>query len=128
MSTLLDCILFRLGILKRFVFILPKRNKALKLLYFNYVCDRDSNDTIIIRYNFDNALWYEFNDKKTFENRQVICRPDDGEKKLQLTVQGLYNKSNYTIVLQPNKVSILGIVNFKNNNRLIYNHSKIRCY
>ncbi len=126
MSTLLDRILFRIGILKRFIFILPKRKKKIKLVHFNYVCDRDSSDTVIIRYNFENVLWYEFNDKKTFENRQVICRPDNGEKELQLTVQGLYSKSNYTVVLQSNKISISGIVNCKNRNRLIYNHAKIK--
>ena len=126
MSALLDRILFRTGVLKRIVFILLKRKKEIRLVHFNYVCDRDSNDTVIIRYNFENVLWYEFNDEKTFENRQVICRPDNGEKELQLTVQGLYNKSNYTVVLQPNKVSILGIVNRKNRNRVIYDHGKIK--
>ena len=125
MSALLDDILFRIGILKRFFFILFKRKKEIKLVHFNYVCDRDSDDTVIIRYNFENVLWYEFNHKKTFESRQVICRPDNGEKELQLTVQGLYKKSNYTVVLQPNKVSILGLVNRKNRNRVIYDHTKI---
>ena len=126
MSTLLDRILFRLGILKRFIFILPKRKKTIKLVHFDYVCDRDSSDTVIIRYNFENVLWYEFNHKKTFEGRHVICRPDNGEKELQLTVQGLYNKNSYTVLLKPNKVSISGIINRKNRNRLIYNHTKIK--
>ncbi|KAF2520163.1 hypothetical protein E0W68_02765 [Flavobacterium salilacus subsp. salilacus] len=126
MSALLDRILFRIGILKRFLLILFKRKKEIKLVHFNYACDRDSNDTVIIRYNFENVLWYEFNDQKTFEKRQVICRPDNGEKELQLTVRGLYNKNNYTVVLQPNKVSILGMVNCKNRNRIIYDHAKIK--
>lgn len=126
MSALLDRVLFRICILKRFIFILPKRKKTIRLVHFNYVYDRDSSDTVIIRYNFENVLWYVFNNKKTFENRQVICRPDSGEKELQLTVQGLYNKSNYTVILQPNKVSILGIVNRNNRNRTIYSHAKIK--
>lgn len=126
MSALLDPISFRLGILKQAILILFKRKKNIKLLQFNYVCDRESKNTIIVRYNFENVLWYEFDNRKTFSNRQVIYRPDTGEKELHLTVYGLFDKKKYTIVVQANKVSILGIINRKNKNRVIYDHAKIK--
>ncbi|AWH84223.1 hypothetical protein HYN59_03445 [Flavobacterium album] len=96
-------------IIKRAFEILPKKKKKIKLLYFNHVPDADSNDTIIIRYRFTNAIYYTLDGKDTFETRHVIMRPDS-ERKLLLTVHGFMRKSKYAITAMPNDVYITKLI------------------
>ncbi|MBF00714.1 hypothetical protein [Flavobacterium coralii] len=128
MPALLEKLKFRARVVKRAFNVIPKRDKAVKLVDVNYLTDQDSNSTLILRYNFENALWYEFENKKTFADRQVVCRPEDGETKVRLSVHGLFNKNDYTIVLQPDKVQISGICKslLPKERRQLYKHSEIK--
>lgn len=128
MPALLEKFKFRARIVKRAFTVLPKRNKAVRLVDVNYLTDHDSNNTLILRYNFENALWYEFENKKTFADRQVICRPEEGETIVNLSVYGLFNKNDYTIVLQPDKVQISGICKslLPKERQQLYKHSEIK--
>lgn len=128
MPALLEKLKFRARVVKRAFNVIPKRDKAVKLVDVNYLTDQDSNSTLILRYNFENALWYEFENKKTFADRQVVCRPEDGETTVHLSVHGLFNKNDYTIVLQPDKVQISGICKslLPKERRQLYKHSEIK--
>lgn len=100
--------LLRPCILKRAMAALPGIGKDIELLYFNAVPDSDSSDTVIVRYDFNNALWYTLDDVATTESRHVMVRPGGTEQKtVSLTVHGLFRKSNYTIIMEPGGVSIL---------------------
>ena len=102
-----DYIFLKVSVLKKALSILPKKEKGIELLHFNYLTDTHSADTVIIRYSFKNALWYRLDSKPTTESRHVLVRSSSaGEKQIHLTVQGLFRKNNYVIVLQDSHVHI----------------------
>ena len=92
-------------VLKRVPRIMLKRSKAIKLVSFNHMPDKDTNDTLIVRYAFDNALWYTFNGRATTCNRQVVIRHTDTEQ-IPLTVHGLFRKNNYVLTIFPDRAEI----------------------
>jgi hypothetical protein len=128
MPALLEKLKFRARVVKRAFNVIPKRDKAVKLVDVNYLTDHYSNNTLILRYNFENVLWYEFENEKTFADRQVVYRPEEGETKVHLSVYGLFNKNDYTIVLQPDKVQISGICKslLPKEMQQLYKHSEIK--
>ncbi|MEL1245259.1 hypothetical protein AAEO56_13365 [Flavobacterium sp. DGU11] len=109
MTALLNGLSQRVQIIRRAFEILPKKKKKIKLLYFSHVPDADSNDTLIIRYRFTNAIYYTFDGKETFETRHVIARPET-ERKVPLTVHGFLRKSKYAITVMGDDVYITKLV------------------
>ncbi len=109
MTVLINNLSLRVQIFRRTLRILPKRKKKIKLLYFNHVPDADSSDTLIIRYRFTNAVYYDIDGKKTFDARYVLVRPDT-KKDLKLTVHGFMRKANYTVTVEPNSVYITKVL------------------
>ena len=105
MNALLDKVLLRAKILRRALRILPKKRKRIRLIYFNHVPDIDSSDTLIIRYRFTNAIYFDIDGKKTFENRYVFARPDS-KKDILITVHGFLRKAYYTITVDRDNVFI----------------------
>jgi len=110
MAALLNQPYLQPATLKRALAILPQRSWEIALEHFNHVADAHSHDTLIIRYRFRNALWYEIDETLTFDNRLVAVRPDtDEEKRIRLTVQGLFRKSAYLITICHEKARITEI-------------------
>ncbi len=105
MTALLNNLTLRVQIFRRALEIMPKKKKKIKLLYFNHVPDADSNDTLIIRYRFTNAIYYCLNGKKTFDTRHVLARPEN-KKEIPLTVHGFFRKSNYIITVEADNIYI----------------------
>ena len=101
-----DYVFLKVSVLKKALSILPKKNRGIELLHFNYLTDSHSSDTVIIRYSFKNALWYAIDNKPTTENRHILVCPADAGTEVQLTVQGLFRKNNYVIVLQQGHVQL----------------------
>lgn len=100
----------QLAILRRALEITLRRSREIALLHFNHVPDPHSHDTLIIRYRFENALWYIVDETLTLENRHVVVRPDKEEEKLiMLTVQGLFRKNAYLITICHEKARIMEI-------------------
>ena len=95
-----DYVFLKVSVHKKALSILPKKNRGIELLHFNYIPDSHSSDTVIIRYSFKNALWYLLDSKPTTENRHVLVCPAIAGTEVQLTVQGLFRKNSYVIVLE----------------------------
>lgn len=92
-------------IVRRSLKILPKKKKKIKLVYFSHVPDADSNETLIVRYRFTNAVYFAVNGQRTFDNRFVLARPDS-KKDIPLTVFGLMRRAHYTITIDDENVFI----------------------
>lgn len=97
---LTDYVFLKVSVLKKALSILPKKERGIELLHFNYLTDAHSSDTVIIRYSFKNALWYLLDNKPTIESRHVLVCPSGNDKEVHLTVQGLFRKNSYVIVLE----------------------------
>lgn len=121
-------LLFQIEVLKRSICVLLRMERAIKLNRFTYFHDVDSKDTLIIRYNFDNALWYEINGKRTIEERFIICKPEKGENTVVITVKGFFTQKTYTVVVKNDKVYIPGICTPAKNrsDKRLFSHIKIK--
>lgn len=121
-------LLFRTEVLKRSMCILLKMERSIKLNRFTYLHDVDSKDTLIIRYNFDNALWYEINGKITTEERFVIYKPEKGENIVTIIVKGFFTQKTYTVTVKNNKVYIPGVCTPAKNrsDKELFSHTKIK--
>ena len=121
-------LLFYTKALRRGICILLKMERGIKLNRFTYLHDIDSKDTLIIRYNFSNALWYEINGKRTTEKRFVIYKPEKGENRVTIVVKGLFTQKKYTVIVKNNKVYIPGVcIPAKNrSDKRLFSHTKIR--
>lgn len=106
MPALTDYVFLKVSVLKKALSILPKKERGIELLHFNYLTDAHSSDTVIIRYSFKNALWYSIDNKPTTESRHVLVCPSGNDKEVHLTVQGLFRKNNYVIVMQQDHVQL----------------------
>jgi len=107
-------------IVKRAATIILSRCKNPELNTFRYSVDTDTNDTVIVRFNFSNVLWYIFNDKKTFSERHIVVRHGNNSKDVLLTVQGLFIKRHYIIRIKPDDVLLVEIGSnaFKSDNNV----------
>lgn len=110
MSDLLSHLILNLRILKRIPSLLLHREKAISLASFKYLYDINSNDTLIIRFDFKNALWYKFDGIKTLSGRHIIVRNSTLNTEIPLTVQGIFRKRCYLIKLQPEAVFMIEII------------------
>ena len=98
------------AILKRALAIIPRRSWEIALEHFSHVHDAHSYDTLIIRYRFQNALWFEVDDSLTFDNRLIVVRPElEEERLIMLTVQGLFRRNAYLITIGHEKTRIMEI-------------------
>ncbi|GGB84926.1 hypothetical protein GCM10007424_26230 [Flavobacterium suaedae] len=102
--------------------------RTIKLNRFTYLQDVESKDTLIIRYNFDNALWYEINGKRTTKERFAIYKPEKGESIVTITVKGFFTQKIYTVIVKNNKVYIPGVcIPAKNrSDKKLFSHTKIK--
>jgi len=97
---------FIVSVIAKFLTILFRRKKGIKLLQLDYsrkyVFDRSY---LIISYKFKNALWYNFkNLKKTTEKQPVVFNLKNLEtNNITLIVYGFFQKKIYDINIQPEK-------------------------
>ena len=92
---------------RRVLNVLLKRNKKIHLLYFNCKADYATEETLIVRYFFKNAVLYKFDGRLTINERHIIVRSAAPEIELQLVVYGFFRRADYTIRLQPDTVNIV---------------------
>ncbi|MES2487532.1 MAG: hypothetical protein V4581_16495 [Bacteroidota bacterium] len=109
MSEILHKLNFRYEVLKRMATIAPRKSKKIKMLYIEYVNAADTGSQILIKYRFRNALWYTINDISTINTRALIPR-DDEQKELNLTVHGFFRKNIYTLLLKPEYIHVIKIM------------------
>lgn len=97
---------FIVSVIAKFLTILFRRRKGIKLLQLDYskkyLFDKSY---LIISYKFKNALWYNFkNLKKTTEKQSVVFNLKNlGTNNITLIVYGFFCKKIYHINIQPEK-------------------------
>lgn len=101
-------------VLARFLVIIFKRNKNIQLIKLNYNTNHlFKNSLIIIEYQFNNALWYSFNNKKTVEKSIKIFNLENIDSNLTFIVYGFFRKKKY--ILKFNPILKIENQNFKTN-------------
>ncbi|ABQ07847.1 hypothetical protein SAMN05444146_2617 [Flavobacterium johnsoniae] len=89
-------------VLVRFFIVLFKRNKNIELLKLNYGTNYlFKNSFIIIEYDFNNALWYSFNNKKTLEKSIKIFNLENISPNMDIIVHGFFRKKKYSLTFEP---------------------------
>jgi hypothetical protein len=97
---------FIVSVIAKFLTILFRRRKGIKLLQLDYskkyLFDKSY---LIISYKFKNALWYNFkNLKKTTEKQSVVFNLKNLEtNNITLIVYGFFQKKIYDINILPEK-------------------------
>lgn len=101
-------------VLVRFLIIIFKRNKNIQLIKLNYNTNHlFKNSFIIIEYQFNNALWYSFDNKKTLEKSIKIFNLENIDSNLNLVVYGFFQKKKY--ILKFDSTLKIENQNFKTN-------------
>ena len=110
MSDLSDQLTMHFRIIKRIITLLFTKHKSIEVISFTYKPDFETNDTLIIRFAFRNALWYRFDGTKTLNGRHVVVRHSNLTKEIPLIVQGFCRKRKYAVKLQPDAVLLIEAV------------------
>ena len=93
---------FAIVVLVRLLIILFKRNKNIQLIKLDYNTNHlFKNSFIIIDYQFNNVLWYSFNNKKTLEKSIKIFNLKNIDSNVNLVVRGLFRKKKYVLKFDP---------------------------
>jgi len=101
-----DKLKFIASIIAKFLTILFRKGKRIKLLQLDYsrkyLFDKSY---LIVSYKFKNALWYNFKTlKKTTEKQSVVFDLKNiGTNNITLIVYGFFQKKIYHINIQPEK-------------------------
>lgn len=77
------------------------------MLYIEYVSIASHNTEPLLKYKFTNALWYKVGDKKTIATRVPL--PGEKPTEIEITVQGFFRQSIYTVLLKPDHVHVIKI-------------------
>lgn len=88
----------------RFFSILFKRSKKISPIYFNYSrTDQFQNTYLEVRYQFENALWYDFKHiKRTTSNQVIVFNLKNIDRfPIQLKVYGFFRSRTYPIYVEP---------------------------
>lgn len=89
-------------VLVRFLIMIFKRNKNIQLIKLNYNTNHlFKNSFIIIDYQFNNALWYSFDNKKTLEKSIKIFNLENIDLNLNLVVYGFFRQKKYILKFDP---------------------------
>jgi len=98
---------FAISVATKFVVIVFRRRKGIKLLGLDYskkyLFDKSY---LIINYKFKNALWYDFkNLRKTTNKHAVVFNLQNlSSNKITLIVRGFFQKKVYYINIKPEKI------------------------
>lgn len=95
---------FYLIVSGRFIILLFRRKKGIKLLYLEYANKYQfDNSYLIIRYSFRNALFYNFkNVKKTTDKQIIIFNLNNvPSQTIELTVYGFFKSTTFNIEIKP---------------------------
>jgi len=109
MSEILHKLHFKYEVLKRMATIATRKSKKIKMLYIEYVNAADTGGQILIKYRFRNALWYTINGINTINTRMPVPR-EYQQKELNLTVHGFFRKNIYTLLLKPDYIHVIKIM------------------
>ncbi|MFD2940678.1 hypothetical protein [Flavobacterium notoginsengisoli] len=102
LKNLFKQIAFTKTVLSRFLIILFKRNKNIEILKLNYQINYlFKNSFIIIEYEFKNALWYSFNNKKTLERSIKIFNLENIPSSMDIIIHGFFRKKKYSLKFEP---------------------------
>lgn len=89
-------------VIARFIIILFRKRKTIKLLYLNYDTEHlFDNSLMVINYRFRNAIYYRFGNHKTLEKQIKIFNLKNFDSEFQLTVYGFFQKKTYKLKVEP---------------------------
>lgn len=89
-------------VLVRFLLIIFKRNKDIQLIKLEYNKNHlFKNSFVIIDYQFKNALWYSFDNKKTLEKGIKVFNLENINLNINLVVYGFFRKKKYILKFNP---------------------------
>ncbi len=88
--------------------VAPRRSKKIKMLYIEYAAPTGSER--IIKYRFRNAIWYTFNNENLTATRLSLPAEACG-KEFTLTVHGFFRKNIYTLLLKPDYIHVIKVIN-----------------
>lgn len=97
---------FSLIICLRFLKVLLRKNKAIYLSHLDFARKYHFNSSyLIIRYQFKNALWYNFRGLKKTTDREIIILNFNKITSfpIELVVHGFFRKEKYVIYAMPEK-------------------------
>lgn len=97
---------FSIIVCLRFLKILLRKKKAIYLSHLDFARKYHFNSSyLIIRYQFKNALWYNFRGLKKTTDREIIILNFNKITKfpIELVVHGFFRKEKYVIYAMPEK-------------------------
>lgn len=99
---LLHKLQFAFIVLGRFIRILFRWKKGIKLLKLDYTTDHVfDNSFIIINYRFRNAIWYRFGNHKTLEKEIKIFNLKNFDNEFDLVAYGFFQNKRYRLTFEP---------------------------
>lgn len=107
MSSSVNWFTFNLHVLNRCFEIIPRRSKRIKMLYIEYASSAATTSERMIKYRFTNALWYKVGTLKTVATRIPVSQAENSE--IEITVQGFFRRSIYTVQLKHDHVQVLRV-------------------
>lgn len=93
---------FLLIVTTRFLKIVFKSNRAIKLEYLNHNADQLFDSSfLVVSYNFQNALYFKINNQTTLSNTPKIFNLNEITNPIEFIVYGFYQKQTFYIAFQP---------------------------
>lgn len=86
---------------------MPRKSKRIKMMYIEYANSVTNSTETVIKYKFTNAVWFKVGDTKTLATR--IAVPDKTTSEIDITVQGLFRQSIYTLSLKPDYIQVIKV-------------------
>lgn len=99
---LINQLQFLLIVTTRFLKIVFKSNRAIKLVYLNHNADHLFDSSfLVIKYNFQNALYYKINNQTTLSDSPKVFNQNEITNPIELVVYGFFQKQTYYIEFGP---------------------------
>jgi hypothetical protein len=93
---------FLLIVTTRFLKIVFKSNRAIKLEYLNHNADQLFDSSfLVVSYNFQNTLYFKINNQTTLSNTLKVFNLSEITNPIEFIVFGFFEKQTYYIAFQP---------------------------
>lgn len=101
-SYIINKLHFLLIVFIRFIKIVFKSNRAIKLEYLNHNSDHLFDSSfLVLKYNFKNALYYKINIQTTVSNTPKVFNLNEITNPIEFVVYGFFERQSYYIAFEP---------------------------
>lgn len=99
-------------IAKRTLEMFPRRKKAIRLLHLDNQPVEGSDDFILLKYKFSNAIYFSISGHTLTEQQVVMPTPAQG-KSIPFTVHGFFKQNDYLLSLKGDEAVLTRVVQKK---------------